>query len=99
MSLYSAKSFVAIGNSYDRKIPARAEDIFIVDACENIPGRMYPILFCTNIVSGEKREVSSDVIDNVSPNLAKKLLEQNIKDYSSALVNMQENLNLFQEID
>ena len=99
MSLYSPKMLVTYSDRYYDISTIRAEDIYIVDTCEKIPGRTCTIVSCTNIVSGQKKQFASNVLDNVSPNLAKRLLEQEIKHYSSALVNMQENLNLFQEID
>lgn len=99
MSLYSPKMLVTYSDRYYDISTIRAEDIYIVDTCENIPGRTCTIVSCTNIVSGQKKQFASDLLDNVSPNLAKRLLEQEIENYSSALDNMKQSLNLFQEID
>lgn len=93
--MYSPHMFVALTNRFGYSCSLRAKDIYVVDSCENIPGRTHTILFCTNIVTGEKTEFSKNVIDSVLPNLVKRLLEEEIENTKKTFVLLKKNLSDF----
>lgn len=97
MTTYSPNMFVTPLNAFGY-VGSRAQDFYVVDSCENIAGRTHTILFCTNIVSGEKREFSAGAVDTVLPELVKSQLEKEIKNTKQMLDNMTQNMSRFQEI-
>lgn len=98
MSTYNGNIFVTISPYFNHIEEINAKDIFVVDSCENIAGRTHTILFCSNVVTGKKRELSADVIHNVSTELVKSLLEREVETIKDHMANMTKILGTFQEI-
>ena len=58
--------FVNIRSEFGSTTPLKIADTYKVDDVKLIAGRTNTILFCTNVVTGEKREISSAVAYEIS---------------------------------
>ena len=94
--LYSPHTYVSIRPDFGRFARVlEAKDIYRVDTCENIPGRTHTILFCTNIVTGEKREISSAVVQGLLSELVNRLIDIEIETLLSHVENLRKNQESF----
>ena len=58
--------FVSIRSEFGSTTPLKIADTYKVDNVKLIAGRTNTILFCTNVGTGEKREISSAVAYEIS---------------------------------
>lgn len=97
--IYNSKIFIIPQNYSGHTASCGAKDIYMVDTCDNLPGRTNTILFCTNIVTGEKKEYSSGIIEQVLPETVERLLKQELDNIKKHISIIERNLETFTSYD
>lgn len=77
-------------------IPRNAENLYAVLDCQNIPGRRETILFVKNVLTGESRQFAKSVVETVTPDVAKVLVDSAVIETQSRLKSLNETLQGFE---